>query len=131
MIWFGLELFGPEWPLRRHAGAPRQSVRSRSILAEEVDVSIATARIGPHRPHLDRLGGETVGRSRRLRLLGLRAGTLPGRQDAPFAEQRRGELAEGREAADRPGGHQLIGLATLPGGPGLGALADDRGVAET
>ena len=101
--------FGPERALRRHPGSPRQVARSRTILAEQVDVSVAAAGIRPHSPDFDWIHGQS-GRGnleRSLLIRGTRA--LPRHQVAAVPQQRRGQLRDGRERANRPGGDQAVG----------------------
>src|SRR6187399_1238328 len=131
MVWFGLVLFGPERPLGRQAGTSRQLVRSRSILAEEVDVSVATALVWPHRADLDRFDGEPSGRAGHFRLLFGGAGSPPDGENTALGEQGGGELGNRRQAAHGPGGNRLVAFAPLPRRPVLGALADDGGVGES
>ena len=61
--------------------------------------------------HLGRLHREAVGSAFELELLIRSAPALPGDQHAAFREERRGELRDGRQAADGPRGYRIVSLA--------------------
>ena len=69
----------------------------------------------PHFEHLARLHGGRGQRAFELSLLFRVAAALPGDERAALAQERRGELGEGRQARDRACGDGVVGLAALGG----------------
>ena len=104
--------------------------RGRARLADEVEVAVLAAGVGPDGEDLDRVHRQRLGGAVELRLLVGVAAALPGDEDAAGAEERGGELGEGAEAADGAGGDGVVGLAALAAGPVLGAGVDHPGVGD-
>ena len=99
------------------ASSPCPARRGRSVgvgaaLAQHVEVAVAAAGVGPdgEDPLAAPSPGQSAARSSSSSSSSSRR-ALPGDQGAALAEQRRGELGEGREAADGAGGDRVEGLA--------------------
>ena len=96
-----------------------------------MQVAVAAAGVGADGEDLLGAHRQGAGGALQLRLLVGVAPPLPGDEHAVLAQQRRGELGERREAADRAGRDRVVGLAARPGRELLRAGVDDLGVARS
>src|SRR6186997_1039140 len=111
--------------LLRHAGSAGKIGGRLAALAHHMEVAMAAAGVGPDGEDPLRLHRQGLGGALELQLLLLVAPALPGDQRAALAEQRRGELGEGREPADRTRRDRVEALPAGAAGELLRARVDD------
>ena len=122
-------------PLLGHPRAAGKVVGGRPALAHHVQVAVAGARVGAHPSDLHRLHRQARAAARSSSASSS-ASRRPfqATRTPPSAQQRRRQLGQRREPADRAGGDRVVGLAPASrrrlGRPGLGALADDPRVGD-
>src|SRR6476469_10044552 len=117
-------------PLLRHARAAGEVCWRRPRLANQVEVAMLAA--GPGAGVEDPLGfhRQLPRGTFELRLLIRVSFALPGYEDTVFVKKRRRQLGERGEAAHRPRGDCVVGLAGVSSCHLLGASVDDGRVGD-